>query len=257
MCGLMYFNGCHTSQKEALVPDGTRPLLGYPGIPRHYASLWIESKDLAPEIDYWWPEEKHERKLEFTDKQGQPASALVTEFRIPTPAKVTFPDALDAPAHFHSFEKDLPRLQDLDDVFEVDLDNPEVIARVAIRGGNLEVYEFNEVAVVRWTIDPPNKPMMINADQYSITLKPQATEVVFSNTSWLLDREKPIRDYDEAYADNHFRLYARIEKRRDGSGLVIPASPKDLEELEYEHAYLQRISKVERLNDSGCTGTCC
>jgi hypothetical protein len=257
MSGLMYFNGCHTTMKEALVPNGTEPPHDYPNIPTHYASVWVEADDL--DHYHWWPDpELHQkRQLVFKNKDSDEETAYVHEFRIPEPAIVTFPDELDAPAHFHRFEYALPRLQRPDNYFEVDLDNPNVIARVSIRGGELHVYVFKKVASVKWTIKHPADPMKIRANQYSITLTPQANEIVFSNNSDLLEGDYQGHDCDVADPDNHFYLYSQIEKRRNGSGLVIPCYPKNLQPLWYQHAYLKKLNDIRRLNDSGCTGSCC
>lgn len=257
MSGLMYFNGCHAKRKEALVPDGTRWLPSHPDIPTHYASVWIESKDLK--TSHWWPEQQCERKIEFKDGSGQVTETVyVTEFHIPERATVTFPDRHDKPSYFDSFERDLPKLKQLNNSFEVDLKNPEVIARVSIRGGHLAVYEFKKVASVKWTIEHPSNPMAIKANNYSITLKPEAAEIVFSNNSNLLaDDYPPGHDcLNTPDPNNHFYLYSRLEKHRDGSGLVIPCYPTHLKPLAYKHAYFRKLASG-RLSDSGCTGTCC
>jgi hypothetical protein len=220
----MYFNGCHSDKKEALLPNGTKPLKKY-DIPPHYASVWVESQDLDEDKISWWPGERKDRKLVYVSA-GIAKTAYVTEFRIPESADVTFPDESDAPAHFHRFESDLPRLQEIDDVFDVDLDTPDAIARVSIRGGKLRVYKFKRVASVKWTIDHPDDPMQVRANQYFVTLKPQTSEIVFSNNSDLLppDDQTGHTFRDAPYKDNHFYLYSRIENDRDGSGLVIPAA---------------------------------
>jgi hypothetical protein len=252
----MYFSGCESPAKEALLPDGTQPPKEYPTIPPHYASIWVEADDL--ETDNWWPEQKRKRTLVFNNSDGVKETAYVWEFRIPELAHVTFPDLGDAPARFHCFEYALPKLKLDNNHFEVDLDKPNVIARVSIRGGNLAVYVFKQVASVKWTIKHPDDPMEIKADGYSITLKRQTREVVFSNNSDLLD-PKYQGGHDCSSAadpDNHFYLYSQIEKRRDGRGLVIPCYRHDLEPLWYHHSYFRRLQGGP-LNDSGCTGTCC
>jgi hypothetical protein len=256
----MYFNGCHSDEKEALLPNGTKPLKRHPNIPPHYASIWVEPQDLDKDKVNWWPRQTIERTLEIKDESGQVVeTSYVSEFRIPEPATVTFPDKSDKPVHFHRFETDLPRLQEIDDVFEVDLDTPDVIARVSIRGGKLRVYKFKRVASVKWTIEHTDEAMEIKANQYSITLKPHVNEIVFSNNSDLLSGDyQPGHDCsDEPDPDNHFYLYSRIEKDRDGSGLVIPCYRDDLRPLVFQHAYLRKLASDPRLNDSGCTGSCC
>jgi len=260
MSGLMYFNGCHTTKKEALAPNGTRPPADYPKIPKHYASIWVESDDLREAN--WWPDLPRDKRhrllpLEFKNRDDETEKAWVHEFRIPEPAAVTFPDELDAPAHFHRFEYALPRLQNADNDFEVDVDDPDAIARVSIRGGNLGVYVFKKVASVKWVIKHPADPMKIRANQYSITLAPQANEIVFSNNSDLLENDYQGHDCDQLDPNNHFYLYSRIAKDKNGSGLIIPCYPQNLQPLWYQHAYLKKLNDITRLNDSGCTGTCC
>jgi len=244
----MYFNGCESPAKEALLPNGTQPLDYYPNIPPHYASVWVEPDDL--ETDHWWPGQKYRRELGDT--------AYVWEFRIPEPAIVTFPDQRDAPARFHCFEYALPKLKLDNNEFEVDLDCPNVIARVLIRGGNLAVYAFKQVASVKWTIKHPDEAMEIKADGYSITLKRETREVVFSNNSDLLapDYHGGHDCLPTADPDNHFYLYSQLEKNRYGGGLKIPCYRHDLEPLWYHHSYFKRLQNGP-LNDSGCTGTCC
>ena len=56
-------------------------------------------------------------------------------------------------------------------------------------------------------------------------------------------------------SDEEMRL--KIEKHRKGSGLVIPCYRHDLQPLFYQHAYLRKLASDTRLNDSGCTGSCC
>jgi hypothetical protein len=256
MSGLMYFNGCHSTEKEALLPNGTKRLRKY-DIPPHYASIWVDSQDLDESQTHWWPGERKDRTLVFDIVAGITGTAYVSEFRIPEQANVTFPDKLDPPAQFDRFESALPMLQKIDDVFEVDLDTPDVIARVSIRGGKLRAYKFKRVASVKWTIDHPDDPMTVRANQYFITLKPQTSEIVFSNNSDLLAHGDQTPHHVDTYEDNHFYLYSRIEKDRDGTGLVIPGYSDNLEQLAYQHPYLIKLASILHLSDSGCTGTCC
>lgn len=252
MSGLMYFDGCHSEKKLALVPNGRRPdvAAGVPGyIPPHHASIWVERGEIR--AHHWPPNEIFEYELEILLPNGELGRAPVTEFRIPEPAIVTFPDTQDYPAVFGDFENTLPRLQQIDNAFEVDFDGPDIIAQVPIRGGSLDTFDFKQIASVKWTIAHATDPITICANEYFITLTPENAEVVFSNNSDLI-RPEPKGCCDR----NHFFLYAKIEKRRDGRRLEKPPYSSGLDPLQFTHTYLKFLSR-KPLDDSGCTGTCC
>lgn len=266
MSGLMYFHGCHASQKFALVPNGMTPISRAShshSIPTHYASFWIEEKDLDVN-HHWWPNQKELRKLSIKHEDGSVEPANVWEFRLPMPDQevlpaVTFPDEWDEPARMHCFEHTLPKLQRIHPGFEIDLDTPDAIARVPIRGGKLEVFEFNRVASVKWTIRHHLNPIRINVNQFWITLTSRDAEIVFSNNSDLLERDyKERHDCGPDDPNNHFFLYEKLQKNDDGHNLRVPCYPENLDPLFTQHSYLRKLASARTfLNDSGCTGTCC
>lgn len=260
MSGLMYFHGCNAvGEKVALLPNGMRPDFEESDpIPPHYASFWVESgqvdKDLTswPEVDPSWPEGPRLRtEYEFPI----PGENRVTEFRIPYPAlgptPITFPDVTDAPARFHCFDYALPKLER--NGFKVNLATPKAIARVKISGGALEVFNFKEVASVRWTIANDPNPIKIQASEHLIALKRSDAEIVLSNNSKLVPKR------DETQGKKHFKLYAKLDMHENEGCLNDPPRPNNLDPLQFDHPYLRYLDILypERLPDAGCTPTCC
>lgn len=253
MAGLMYFHGCSIDDKKALLPDGRG---GSGKIPPHYASIWVEHDQL--DDDDWWPGEKYTHDVIVEDEQGNEIEVQIHEFRIAEPAVVRFPDEGKDPARFVNLESTLPKLQEIDKSFEIDLDTPATIATIPIRGGSLTTYLFGEVGIVQWTI-PDSRAMVIEAEAgkntWTISLKRDSgrfgTEIVVANTSDLLG--KPEKD-----EDNHFALYGRLERRRRHGGLTPPEEIDVEDPLPFDHDYLKTlVHGGNELPAPGCTPTCC
>jgi hypothetical protein len=256
MAGLIYHHGCTTDAKRALVPDGTMFR------PRHYASLFIEA-DRIKRYD-WWRGQKKVHDLTFVE-HGQTIKERVIEFRIPTRSEITFPDDDNDPAKFLNLENGLPQIQseNKSSKFEIDLDYPETIAEVPIRGGELSAYKFHHtgeqgaVAIVQWMIMNDANEIAINVrslhDNKTLILKSHKLEIVFSNTSDLISSGHRAKD-----DVSHFMLYDKLNKNRPGGKLKDPG-PSTLEQLVPNHAYLKYLAQKEHplLGGPGCTPTCC
>jgi len=250
LAGIMYFHGCDAREKNVLVPDGTK---GMGKIPPHYASIWVEPGSL--QSDDWFKDEKYRRQVKVPTNEGQ-VVVDVLEYRIPDSATVTFPDENDGPATFVNLTDALRKLEDLAPRFEVDRSAPQTIAKIPLRAGELEAFEFKDVAVVRWTIANPSSftiTATTRSETKSITLEKPAngagTEVVFGNTSDLLNPETGDRD--------HFKLYAKLRVGRKADDIVWVTKKRKLAQLGFDHDYLKALRSGSQIPDPGCEGQCC
>lgn len=262
MAGIIYFHGCTTADKRALVPDGTVP---EGGLPPHFTSLFVDPGQLVSAD--WWKGERYEHKVPVVDDTGQEVLVPVIEFRIPKPAEITFPDDLDDKAEFIDFEKKLPRLQTIDPAFVVDLDDVDTIAQVRIRGGKLDVYALGDAAVVRWVVSRHPDLFTIRAravnqnngdrEFKTITLRSTrsglGTEIVFANTPDLIGGHA----HAHMTGQPHFPLFGKLDKQRDGSRLETPDPPKTLDALPTDHPYMRFLIANEEIGEPGCTPSCC
>jgi len=272
--GIVYFNVCTTEPKVALVPNGTQAD-GH--IPQHNASFFIEEG--LHDSDTWWRQYKFVRPIEFeTDRINRTRSVNLLEFRIPSRAEITF-DCDDTKLETVDLDTGLPQLSKVDPRFDLDLEDPDIIARFQIPGGKLQAFQFGDASIVRWTISKHSGPITITArtaeETKRITLKSvkgdKAPEIVFSNTIDMIGQDHSHEEgpgakkdltgpgHGHDHAGGHFVLYAKINKGRDERGLENPELPDVtlLQELEFEHPYLRFLLQQEQIPLPGCVPTCC
>lgn len=274
--GIVYFNVCKRDGKIALVPNGTR---GGGHIPLHYASFFIEES--LHDSDNWWPDRKLLRTISIDNPDHSSSDVNLIEFRITKPAEITF-DCGDETLECVNIDKTLPELKVIAPGFELDLDKPDIIAKLDVPGGKLEAFRFDndELAVVRWTITKHSTPITITAkegaDVRRITLKNvEEPEVVFGHTADLiqtaaenLQREAARPNTRGSKADgggamtgaHHFLLYARIDKQRDEKKFTkLNKLPNyhALNDLPFKHPYLTFLLQLEEIPLPGCVPTCC
>jgi hypothetical protein len=254
LAGIMYFHGCDAREKNVFVPDGTK---GMGEIPAHYASIWVEPTQR--ETDDWFEGEKHSRQVKVPTDDGR-IVVTVLEYRIPYSATLTFPDGSGGPATFVNLVDTLQKLEDLAPDFEVDHSAPETIVKIPIRSGDLEAFEFKDVAVVRWTIANPSSFTIIatsGSETKSITLKEPTegagVEIVFGNTSDLLNPSDGSKDEDH----DHFKLFAKLRVGRKPDDIIWVTKKRRLGQLDFDHDYLSGLRSGPQIPDPGCEGTCC
>jgi len=280
--GIVYFNVCKSDNKIALVPNGTR---GNGHIPPHYASLFIEES--LHDSDSWWRDRKFVRTISVQNPDRSTREVNLLEFRITKPAEITF-DCGDETLECVNIDKTLAELKVVAPGFDLDLDKPDIIAKVNVPGGKLEAFRFavDELATVQWTIWKHSVPITITAkegaDVRRITLKHNdgPPEVVFSHTPDLIQTamdnmqrsaagEKAQKAQKAPQAPphgaagampntHHFRLYAKLDKQRDENKFT-GALPiyRGVSELPSTHPYLTFLRQLEEIPLPGCVPTCC
>ena len=254
LTGLMYFDGCEEDEKRALLPDGTDH------DPPHFASLFIEKVKYEPN---GWPGEIIDPRT--VRIQGQ--DRQLVEFRIPKRTVLTFPDETDIPAECVDFEDGLPKLQDADPTFEPNLQDPDTIAEVVIRGGTLQPLLLHKIPVVQWTVNNQSGPITIKGralganrqptgPEFTVTV-PAGTEVILSNSPDFIDVPVNPHPHGNHTAAGHFELYDKIAKKADKTKLANAQAKKLVGKLKPTNAYLQYLEKLKRFETEGCTGSCC
>lgn len=194
--GLNYFNACTVRDRDVLIPNGT-PGSGTEeeGLPQHFASFFIEEERY--DSDHWWPDQKIRRSIPLEIKLGEFRTVNVIEFRVPPKLR---PETPPVELRFScgegtlinlNLDQGLPKLQPMGFVLD---DHPDAIAKVALPGGDLEVFRFGGSTLVRWLIEHHDDPITITAsdgkERKWVKLKKTAgtlpAEIVFSNTIELL-----------------------------------------------------------------------
>jgi hypothetical protein len=193
--GLNYFNACRVGERDALIPNGT-PGSGTneEGLPQHFASFFIEEE--LYDSDNWWQKERIERLIPLEIKLGEFRTVKVIEFRVPPKSRPETPPVElrfsgdEGTLRNLNLDEGLPKLQPMGFVLD---DQPDAIAKVALQGGDLEVFRFGGSTLVRWLIEHHDDPIAITAydgkDRKWVKLKksgPLPPEIVFSNTIDLL-----------------------------------------------------------------------
>lgn len=253
LTGLMYFDGCESDEKRALLPDGTEH------DPPHFASLFIEKVQYQAS---WFPGEITDPRT--VKVQGQDRE--VVEFRIPVRSVLTFPDDTDIPAKCVDFEDGLPKLQDADPDFEPNLVDPDTIAEVVIRGGTLQPLMLHKVPVVLWEVAHQTGPITIRAralgddrqptgPEFTFTV-PAETEVILSNSPDFINNSGNPHHGNHPLGP-HFELYEKIAKAGHKGMLSNAKAKKLVGPLKPTNAYLQYLEKLKRFEVEGCTGSCC
>jgi len=194
--GLNYFNACTVRDRDALIPNGT-PGSGNDeeGLPQHFASFFIEEEKC--DSDNWWPDQKIRRQIPLEIKIGELRTVNVIEFRVPPkerretpPVQLRF-SCSEGVLTNRNLDQGLPKLQPMGFVLD---DHPDAIAKVALPGGDLEVFRFGGSTLVRWLIEHHDDPITITAsddkERKWVRLKKSdgalSAEIVFSNTIELL-----------------------------------------------------------------------
>jgi hypothetical protein len=262
LAGIMYFHGCDDAEKGVLVPDGTK---GMGTIPEHNASLWVELSQL--DGDDWFDGQKHTRKVKIPTKNGN-VIVTVIEFRIPEYAELVFPDDTDGPADFVNLGDVLNKLESLAPGFDANCEPRDVIARIPIRGGVFEAFDFLDVAVVRWMIRKYSALKITATTRSGVTkfvalkqpVEGGQAEAVFGNTSDLL--ASPTKLSYRAYSEQHehYRLYAKLLKDKMNNPPTRVEwidRDRDIGSLPHHHDYLTAIVAGFQVPDPGCEPTCC
>lgn len=238
MAGLIYLTGCDEVAKRAFAPDGR----DYD--PPHYASLWIAEDDV--EQDNWWSG--------ATDKQSRSIDGVtVIEFRIPSPAKLWFPDPGDG-VDCYDLEDGLAKLKkknpdDSEEDFEIDPPNAITIAEVAILGGEIRPRRFKDITVLQWTIgDTPTRQItaVLNAtgEPRTITVADSA-EIVFTN----------IHDPSIHTPGDHAAVFKKLNPAQAGATLVSKKARGSVGHIDGQNGILNFIRPAAR--GEGNTPACC
>lgn len=242
MTGLIYLNGCKEAVKRAYAPDGR---------PAHQASLWI-ADDLVASTD-WWAEFRISRDVD---------GVAVTEFRVPGPSDIWFPD-INVPMSCVDLDDKLPKLKKKkqngsEEEFDVDPDIAETIAEVTIRGGRIEPKRFKQIGLVQWTITNPST-LVITAvsketagDSRTITLETATAEVVFSNTHDLFALDEKGKD---SHAGDHVDLFIKLSP--ESNVTVVSKKPSgSVGQLKTDNAILNLMRKTAH-TEGDTPGCCC
>lgn len=247
--GLIYFFH-KDGGRLVLLPDGRDP---EPGIPKHYASFFLEKAKIVDDSNWWTPIQK--KKLD---------QYCLLELPISAPSKLTI-TGLEPPAATGCWpfgprpldtdrEQKLPELKRIDPTIEIVPDKAKTIAQLEIHQGRLETFLFRKSVVTRLTVPNHSGPITITASgsygEKTLTLFDE-TEIVFSNTSDLIGP-----DYVEAtaYEKSHFRIYANLAVNGDPDKLKEP-DPPELTAFPSSHPYLRLIP--QEVPAPGCSNTCC
>jgi hypothetical protein len=279
MLGLMYFNACHGSDRRVMLPDGTEgvvTVLGDDGIPhpvplpRHYASLFVQPRQLL--ADDWWPEDRFDRpiRVEFArDDVPVQETRHILEFRISRKAEIVVGGHRENEVDLGNLTR-LPKLQDMDDQFEADVEYGETIAQMPLTGGRVNVYKFLSEGVVKWTVAELTGPVSITAftdggESRSIMLrdirKPAGAEVVFINAPDLLGRGGGHGAHAQPPGEKepqHYWLFGKINVSRKNDKFQDQECPYGVGDLVSNHDYLSALALLARqIPEPGCTPTCC
>ena len=246
--GMVYFVHQNDDSRIALLPNGAAP---ENDVEPHFASFFLD-KDFVTKADWWQVPQK---KI-FAD-------AGVIEYRIAKPATITIsgvsePAPNRVPLNTAAHEGGLPQVKTVNPEFEVDLKQPESIARLNIRQGTMTALKLTDAAISQLTTEHAG-PITIKATTKDgktrqIELKDGA-EIIFSNTSDLFP-DKPA-DGPGVTHESHFQLYAKLDIARDPTKLKIPPSVGALPPLLTDHPYFTLLFEKGEVPRPECSNTCC
>lgn len=243
MIGAVYFNGCADEEKRAFAPDGRK------FNPRHVASLWVADEVLDRKATTWWPYHAFWHPV-----------LRVTEFRIPEPVRIVFPDGPGFSADCHTLERTLPKLHKekggVSKEFTVNPKKARTIAEMAINSGYVKGGQLQDMTLAQWTIDRPAIPITITVvsqkdpkDSRQIALEASAAaEIVFSNSHHLLT------ETNTEHA-RQYRGHAGVFKQLNPDGMTVVAKPAvELNPMTIPSAFLNAFAKICQCSDNPC---CC
>jgi len=246
--GMVYFVH-EDNDRRVLLPDGTKQV---DDVPLHFASFFIDRCDVR-DAD-WWPTEKH------------PAldSQKVLEYRIPNAkTRITISGVStalrDAALKTARHEPLLPKLRSFNPNFTLDTKHPEAIVDMRIRQGTLQACKFGGAVVSQLRSDSSGV-VRIEAKSGTETKFIELydnSEPVLSNTSDIFapKSKTPVPE------DDHFRLYAKLDVKRDFEGLAQPPqiSVAGLEALDFNCRYLALVQQELgfEIPRESCSNTCC
>lgn len=232
--GMVFFDGCHSDDKKALLPNGSNQ--------EHHASLWFRSADVDPSS---LPPNLELRVHERSHDDGS-----LIEISIHGPVGViAFPDENDSPAHFVNLEEGLAKLKKkgTGDPFPVDPQNADTIAVIPIRGGTLTATHAGNDGLVVWQIDHwATVQVTISTTTYTFIFEEGLQpELFLSNTC----------GHDSAPGDEHYQIYKRLNLG-ETADIEKPQHPGPPEHLSgFARDVLKLLRK--RGEGDGETPTCC